>query len=132
MPYKIDHDSSNNIIVIHYLPPFDFVEEVKGALEAEIAILETWENFPAYVIVELTQVNVSFADLVQALGQVARTEVGQKLNEFELVTMFVGADMAKLAADSVGQDQYGKFDAEFFATLDEAKGWVKEQLVEAK
>ncbi len=131
MPYHITTPliEDRPYILVTYLPPLNPIEDVKNGLIDQIKLLKEWTSFPAYVIVDFSRVNLSFSEVVTGLGQVRATVLGEQLNQYEMVTVFVGNnEMIQMAAQSAGQKQYGGFQMKVFPTLNDAETFLKEAI----
>lgn len=111
MPVETSLSEDKRRIVATYIPPVDFVEDVRTALGAIIEKLDHVSQFPAFVIIDISALtDLKFADIVASLGEIGTTPEGKKYVEYDTVTLYVGThDLVKLTADALKQEQYGAY-----------------------
>lgn len=128
MPYQVEirNQEKNPYILVTYTQPFNAADDVRNALVEQVTLLKRWQSFPAHVIVDFTHVNIKFMDIVLGMGQVRATTLGEQLDQFEMITAFVGdQELVRIAAESAKQEQYGGFQMKVFTTVKEAQAYVE-------
>ncbi len=84
---------------------------------------------PLYLIIDLTNVKVSFSDIVMSMATLTKSSRAvlrhPNLKQIVVVTTF---ELFSLAAKALKQAQYGGLEAQVFPTLDEALAYVRQSI----
>lgn len=130
MSIQVELLADKRTLLLTYPGKVKWESDMRAALRDVIDALDQVEAFPIYQIVDMTALpNLSFSDVVQALGHIARSPEGQILREYDIQVIYVGtSDLVRLAADAMKQEQYGGQQIPVFDTLGEAAAYVQEQM----
>jgi hypothetical protein len=119
MAYTVQRIPNEPIIVLKVMNPFNPAKEVPEQ-NAEIAKLSQGVTPPVYLISDLSELKISFSDLVVSLAEVKRDEESA-FNNKNLVTLTVGSnEMVRLSVEAAKQKQYGGVNIQIFGSVDEA------------
>lgn len=128
MPYTIDV-IDDGIVLVDYLNPFDFVEDIRAA-QREVAALADQANGTLYRIIDAHHIEITFSDLVFALNEKARDTPGS-IRDPRIRTVIIGThELVKLKAESLKQEQYGSLNMPFFESLEEARAYIRQLMQE--
>ncbi|PJF38816.1 MAG: hypothetical protein CUN55_16180 [Phototrophicales bacterium] len=126
MPVTITKDPDANIVIATYSDPF-------RDSDVEQVMIETSKYYDPngemlYSVSDASQLHLTFSDLVVALAKATRSE-GWRVGAPNSVTIFVGNDeMVRMGREALKRPQYGGVEVHLFNDIDEALGWVREQV----
>jgi hypothetical protein len=127
MAYTIQQVGNEPIIVVKTTNPFNPEKEVPEQNE-KIGKLVQRMTPPVFLIADLSELQISFSDLVLSLAEVKRSEDGA-FNNKNLITLTVGSEeMVKLSVQAAKQKQYGETNIQIFASVDEAIAHARKQV----
>ncbi|HEX3049755.1 MAG TPA: hypothetical protein VHP83_03795 [Aggregatilineaceae bacterium] len=120
MSASIERLAHKNVAIVRYTQPFNPVQDlthVKTELEKFLASSSGVFN----VIVDLSQINLTFADLVESMSQTVDPASETSAKKGRLVNILVGSDaLIKMAADAYAQEQYGKTKVDIYPSVEVA------------
>lgn len=129
MPVVVEALDDNRSILVSYSEPYQPVDDVIASLEQELIILRGMSDFPAYIIVDISKVEMSFSDIVHGLGAVTQSDIGKEVAQYDLRILHIGSgDMVEMGADGLRQAQYGANDVVLFESIEAAVAYVKDQV----
>src|SRR5512140_3442202 len=119
MPANIQRLAGQPIIVTTVTDPFDVYKELPLAEKRFREMADTIEG-TVYRVIDISQWNIKFTDLVQGLAFDTREDGGLSRNA-RVHTVIVGSSlMARIGAEAAKQRQYGEVDQPIFGSMDEA------------
>jgi hypothetical protein len=124
-------DPDRRRVIAKYMQPVDFVGDVRLAMEKIVDLLRQVNTFPAFVLIDVQDLkDLKFSDIVIALGEIGRAEVGQAYLQYDARTIYVGTgDLVRITAESLKQEQYGAYTfIEVVESLEEANALIDKQL----
>lgn len=129
MTVEITEMRNEPILIARYAPPFNPDEDLHQANAAIRDKLITTEP-PLYRIEDVSAIEMSFAELVQAMATATEQAEGSILDS-RVHSMLVGtSDMLRIAKDAMTQEQYGSLDVPLFPTVDDALAYVHQLMDE--
>ncbi|MBN1564675.1 MAG: hypothetical protein JXA10_12590 [Anaerolineae bacterium] len=115
------------VVIIDNLPPIKVPDDQMVA-STEAAKLKRELGRPVYRIIGVTKIDLTFSDMVMAMG-VDRDQEGG-VGDDDVTTIFVGSgELVKMGTNALAeQDQYGgKGKVFMFTTQEEALAFVRER-----
>lgn len=107
-------------IAIFFEEPFDPEVDLRQANEATAAYIAE-VGAPVVRIEDVTGTNLDFNGIVIGLREATSSDQRGSFNDERVHGVFVGTqEMARLAAESFGQEQYGSIEMPFYASHAEA------------
>lgn len=127
MPTDIQRIDDDAIIYITIQSPFKPSEEIP-TMHKRIDDLARNMGRPIFRIIDLTRSEIDFSALVEALQEDTNNAAGSA-TDWRFQPLFVGTDnIAKLAADSLQQQQYGGIKTRLFSTREGAIAHAQQEL----
>lgn len=127
MSASIERLDNENIAIARYIQPFNPQQDL-SYVKTELEKLLASASGAFHVIVDLSQINLTFGDLVQSMGETVDPDSEASAKKGRLVFTLVGSDaLIKMAADAYAQDQYGGMKVELFPSVDAALAHVRQQ-----
>lgn len=115
------------IVIVTYTMPFKGKDDVNAA-NAGVADLITRVEGDLYRIADLSTVTIEWNELIRALQEATHRKEGT-LRDSRVHSIFVGEDQGVvMAVNSLKQQQYGGIDAKWFATLNEALEYARNEI----
>lgn len=125
MAFSVERVPDEPIIIMTILRRYDFEKDAPEAHTEVDRLLEEIEG-RAYLITDYSQIDLTFSQLVVALGRATRGETGSASDPRIRQNIFVGeGEMVDLAAESLLQTQYGKLPVVVFPSLEKALTYVR-------
>lgn len=122
----------NRSILVSYAPPYQPIDDVIAGLYQELEILRNMASFPAYIIVDISSIEMSFSDIVHGLGAVTQSEVGKEIATYDVRIVHIGnGDLVELGANGLGQQQYGGHQVTVFEDLAHALAHIESEIKRA-
>lgn len=119
MSATVEQLPNENIAIVTYSPPFNPTKDVfyvKTELEKMLKSIDVLN-----IIVDLRQINLSFSDLVESMGQTVDPDSETSAKKGRVITTLVGSDdLIKMAVDAYAQEQYGGVKVEIFPNVEAA------------
>lgn len=128
MPVKVECLSPEPIIQATFYPPFDLDSDTPILLAGVKQCRERLAQ-SCVVILDVSAIQVNFSEIVFALSAGARQIHEMRANHAILPTqyIFVGSgDIVGIAAQAMGQDQYGGIGGQMCASMDEALAYARD------
>lgn len=124
MPYRIQPQAGEPIIVVSMSDPFDFVDDVRPMIEQ---IAAAAASFPGryYVIYEFPNLTVTFSDVVMTLAEQSSKMPGSVSDPRVKAIAVAPPDMMEFAVKSLEQTQYGKLRMEILPSMEEALEYAR-------
>lgn len=115
------------VLLVQFVPPSDPSFE---ALQMRyiFAHLSEYEEPIQYLIMDLSQANLSFKDVVTGMGEMARTEPPNVRGTFHVGN----SEMVRLIGETARQKQYGGLETILFPTVDEALEHIRSLIAEVQ
>lgn len=111
---------NEDVVIVSYAEPFNPAQDVTYAKHELEKILAS-KTGPVNAIVDLSQIRLSFADLVASMGQTVDPDSETAAQKGRLISTLVGSTaLIKMAADAYAQEQYGGMKVEIFPTVEAA------------
>jgi hypothetical protein len=129
MPIEVVKLPDEPIITVTFSEPVDFAEEIGPAFKQILSLRDTIHGCSRYFAVfDASAIKVSFHDVILALGE-ARNASRKRRPDLQLSLALVGSGgLLEMAANAMGQKQYGGYKMALFTSLDEALAAIHAQL----
>jgi len=129
MSVEIEHLEDIPAIIAHFREPFTPNEDIITSIKQTAQILDTTEHKIFYRIDDLSNLNISFSDMVQGMAQSTQKNTPGSSLDPRLRVILVGSDDFILQIQNFAkQEQYGGMNLSVFATIAEAKKYIRTQL----
>ncbi len=128
MPVNVETLSPEPIVRATFYPPFDLQADIPVLL-ADVKQCRERLAQPCVVILDVTAVQVDFTEIVFALADAARQIREMRAAHAVLPAqyVFVGSgEIVEIAAQAMGQDQYGGIGGQMCASMDEALAYARD------
>ena len=123
--FRIDWLPDERIILGQMSANYNMRKDTPAASKLLLKILESSDQPVPYVL-DLSEVTMSFGELVGAMGVLTRGDVASfthpKLSEIVIVS---SDPMVRIGANALGQTQYGRRRAAVVRTLDDALRYIR-------
>lgn len=127
MPHKIQEIGDESIIYIELISPFQPSDEFPKIHQQLNKIADKIEP-PIFRIIDMTESKIDFATVVESLQQDTSNSLGAA-TDWRFKPLFVGNDtIAKIAANSLSQQQYGGIESRLFTSRDDAIAHSRREL----
>jgi hypothetical protein len=130
MAYTVERLTNEPIVVLTVRDPLGPPEMQR---EAQMKVAEAGADITGaiYRITDLTELTISFGDIVRSLGEEAKSKREGSMSDSHVRSIIVAKDeIIKMAAASLSQEQYGALNIKLFTTRDEAVAYAREQIAE--
>jgi hypothetical protein len=134
MPFNVERLGSEPIIVFTISGAVGGSDALRDYQAAVSKIGQLAAEIPGsvYRITDATSAQLSFGDLVQALGEARSGEKGS-VSDPRMKSIFVAShELVQLAGESLKQAQYGQLNIKLCESLDQAITYAREQLAAEK
>jgi hypothetical protein len=130
MAYTVSRLINEPIVVLTVRDPLGPPEMQR---EAQMKVAEAGADITGsiYRITDLTELTISFGDIVRSLGEEAKSKREGSMSDSHVRSLIVAKDeIIKMAAASLSQEQYGALPVKLFTTRDDAVAYAREQIAE--
>jgi len=118
MSASIERLANENVAIVRYTQPFNPAQDLTYAKDELEKILASTPG-TLNVIVDLSQINLTFADLVESMSRTVDPDSETSAKKGRLVNILVGSDaLIKMAADAYAQEQYGKMKVDIYPSVE--------------
>lgn len=116
------------IILMKLHSTFSVAKDTAASNASLLELLET-ANEPLYLVIDVTELKISFSDMVGGMATLTKGEMAVfKHPNLKQIVAVTTSDMIALGAKALGQSQYGEVMAKTFPTLDEALAYVRQAI----
>jgi len=129
--YSVEALADEPVIVVRIEPEFEFEQDLQAVHEDVARKARAIAASKVYRIMDFSALTITFSELQSVLYFETRGGPGSAADP-RIRNVLVGSgEMINMAADSLGQTQYGRIATPVFATLNEALVYVRATLSHA-
>lgn len=129
MPFAVDPNAAQNILVATFYPPVDVDQDHHALLAESVGRLEEGHT-PLYRVLDFRSAYLNFSDMIRWLAaDTAHHLPGAALDPQVRTVLVSNSEDTDRIAEWLEQDQYGGLHIPLFSSIDDALNYVSQQIV---
>jgi len=128
MPFAVDPNISQNIVVVTFYPPVDVEQDHRDLLDESVRRLGEGQS-PLYRVLDFRSAYMNFSDMIRWLAADTTHDLpGAALDPQVRTVLVSNSEDTDRIANWLEQDQYGGLHIPLFTSIDDALTYVTQQI----